>query len=108
MDILVFLAGQRAKPSRAESHPLGVHCKCSAQAAQTLAPDKPTKHFTAYDLVAKTIKPIIDAFQHLDNRHRPNGTVGGLAPAQYLAALKAKDTSRLKGALDIPLSVGFT
>jgi len=73
-----------------------------------LAPDKPTKHFTAYDLVAKTIKPIIDAFQHLDNRHRPNGTVGGLAPAQYLAALKAKDTSRLKGALDIPLSVGFT
>jgi hypothetical protein len=60
-------------------------CKCSAQAAQTLAPDKPTKHFTAYDLVAKTIKPIIDAFQHLYNRHRPNGTVGGLAPAQYLA-----------------------
>lgn len=56
-----------------------------------LAPDKPTMHFTAYDLVAKAIKPIIDAFQHLYNRHRPNGTVGGLAPAQYLAALKAKD-----------------
>ena len=24
-------------------------------------------HFTAYDLVAKAIKPIIDAFQHLYN-----------------------------------------
>jgi hypothetical protein len=57
-----------------------------------IGPDKP------YDLVAKAIKPIIDAFQHLYNRHRPNGTVGGLAPAQYLAALKAKDTSLLKGA----------
>ena len=60
-------------------------------------------HFTAYDLVAKAIKPIIDAFQHLYNRHRPNGTVGGLARAQYLGALKAKDTSILKGALDLPL-----
>jgi hypothetical protein len=44
---------------------------------------KPTKHFTAYDLVAKAIKPIIDAFQHLYNRHRPNRTVGGNAPAEY-------------------------
>jgi hypothetical protein len=101
MDILVFLAGQRAKPSRAESAACIVNV--AHKRRKPLAPDKPTKHFTAYDLVAKAIKPIIDAFQHLYNRHRPNGTVGGLAPAQYLAALKAKDTSLLKGALDIPL-----
>jgi hypothetical protein len=42
-----------------------------------LAPDKPTKHFTAYDLVAKAIKPIIDAFQHLYNRHRPTEPSAG-------------------------------
>jgi len=103
MDILVFLAGQRAKPSRADSHPLGVHCKCSAQAAQTPRPRQADEALHRLRSVAKAIKPIIDAFQHLYNRHRPNGTVGGLAPAQYLAALKAKDTSLLKGALDIPL-----
>jgi hypothetical protein len=92
MDILVFLAGQRAKLSRAESHPLSV-VTVARKRRKPLAADKPAKHFTAYDLVAKAIKLIIDAFQHLYNRHRPNRTVGGLAPAQYLAEPKAKDTS---------------
>jgi hypothetical protein len=89
MDILVFLAGQRANLIRSPCNVCVAHKRRKPH-----APHKPTKHFTAHDLVAKAIKPIIDAFQRLHNRHRPHGTVGGLAPVQYLAELKAKDISQ--------------
>jgi len=48
-----------------------------------------------YDLPrnVEPINPILDAFQHLYNHHRPHGALGWLAPAQDLAKLKAKDTS---------------
>jgi putative transposase len=51
--------------------------------------------YSVYDLPrnVEAINPILDAFQHLYNHHRPHGALGGLAPAQYLAELKAKDTS---------------
>jgi putative transposase len=39
------------------------------------------------------INPILDAFQYLYNHHKQHGALGGLAPAKYLAELKAKDTS---------------
>jgi hypothetical protein len=46
----------------------------------------------------EAINPILDAFHYLY----------GLAPAQYVAELTAKEPCCLKGALDIPLWVGFT
>lgn len=51
--------------------------------------------YAVYDLPPKVeaINPILDAFQHLYNHHRPHGALGGLAPAQYLPKLQAKDAS---------------
>lgn len=37
-----------------------------------------------------------------------NDSAMTVAPAQYLAKRKAKDTRYLKDALDMPLQVGFT
>lgn len=49
--------------------------------------------YAVYDLPrnVEAINPILDAFQHLYNHHRPHGALGGLAPAQYLPKLQAKD-----------------
>ena len=55
--------------------------------------------YSVYDLPRnmEAINPILDACQHLYNHHRPHGALGGLSPAQYLAKLKAKDTSLSQG-----------
>jgi putative transposase len=49
--------------------------------------------YAVYDLPpnVEAINPILDAFQHLYNHHRPHGALGGLTPAQYLPKLQAKD-----------------
>ena len=39
------------------------------------------------------LNPLIDAFQHRYNTHRPHGALGGKTPAQYLAARQAKETN---------------
>jgi transposase InsO family protein len=51
--------------------------------------------YSVYDLPpnVEAINPILDAFQHLYNHHRPHGALGGLTPAQYLPKLQAKDAS---------------
>lgn len=51
--------------------------------------------YSVYDLPpnVEAINPILDAFQHLYNHHRPHGALGGLSPAQYLPKLQAKDAS---------------
>jgi len=48
--------------------------------------------YAVYDLPpnVQAINPILDAFQHLYNHHRPHGALGGLTPVQYLAKLQAK------------------
>lgn len=50
--------------------------------------------YAVYELPrnVEAINPILDAFQHLYNHHRPHGALGGLTPAQYLPKLKAQET----------------
>lgn len=52
--------------------------------------------YSVYDLPpnVEAINPILDAFQHLYNHHRPHGALGGLSPAQYLPKLQAEDASQ--------------
>ncbi len=38
----------------------------------------------------EALNPILDAFQHLYNHHRPHGALAGLTPAQYLSNHRAK------------------
>lgn len=38
------------------------------------------------------INPILDAFQHLYNHHRPHGALAGQTPAAYLAKRRAEET----------------
>ena len=38
------------------------------------------------------ITPLVDAFQHLYNHHRPHGALAGLTPAQYLNSRRANQT----------------
>lgn len=38
------------------------------------------------------IAPLVDAFQHLYNHHRPHGALAGTTPAQYLKSRRAKQT----------------
>jgi len=40
----------------------------------------------------EALNPILDSFQHLYNHHRPHGALGGLTPAEYLAARQASET----------------
>jgi transposase InsO family protein len=40
----------------------------------------------------EAINPILDAFQHLYNHHRPHGALAGLTPKQYLDKCRAADT----------------
>jgi putative transposase len=51
--------------------------------------------YAVYDLPTRLedLNPLIDAFQHRYNTHRPHGALGGRTPAQYLAARQAKETS---------------
>jgi putative transposase len=50
--------------------------------------------YAVYDLPrnVEAINPILDAFQHLYNHHRPHGALGGLTPAQYLPKIQAQET----------------
>ena len=49
--------------------------------------------YAVYDLPTRVdqLNPLIDAFQHRYNTHRPHGALGGKTPAQYLAARQAKE-----------------
>jgi putative transposase len=49
--------------------------------------------YAVYDLPTRLdhLNPLIDAFQHRYNTHRPHGALGGRTPAQYLAARQAKE-----------------
>ena len=38
------------------------------------------------------LNPILDAFQHLYNHHRPHGALAGITPAAYLAKHRAAET----------------
>ena len=51
--------------------------------------------YAVYDLPTSVdqLNPLIDAFQHRYNTHRPHGALGGKTPAQYLAVRQAKETS---------------
>ena len=51
--------------------------------------------YAVYDLPTQVdqLNPLIDAFQHRYNTHRPHGALGGKTPAQYLAARQAKETN---------------
>jgi len=51
--------------------------------------------YAVYDLPTRLeeLNPLIDAFQHRYNTHRPHGALGGKTPAQYLQARQAKETS---------------
>ena len=45
--------------------------------------------YAVYDLPTsvQALNPILDAFQHLYNNHRPHGALGGLTPIQYLPSI---------------------
>jgi transposase InsO family protein len=47
--------------------------------------------YGVYDLPTsvKALNPILNAFQHLYNHHRPHGALGGLTPLQYLSSFSA-------------------
>jgi transposase InsO family protein len=51
--------------------------------------------YAVYDLptTVEDLNPLIDAFQHRYNTHRPHGALGGKTPAQYLQARQAKEAS---------------
>jgi putative transposase len=51
--------------------------------------------YAVYDLPNRLdqLNPLIDAFQHRYNTHRPHGALGGQTPAQYLAARQAKEAA---------------
>ena len=51
--------------------------------------------YAVYDLPTRVedLNPLIDAFQHRYNTHRPHGALGGKTPKQYLAARQAKETA---------------
>jgi transposase InsO family protein len=51
--------------------------------------------YAVYDLPTRVdqLNPLIDAFQHRYNTHRPHGALGGKTPAQYLASRQAKESS---------------
>jgi transposase InsO family protein len=50
--------------------------------------------YGVYDLPksVEKLNPLLDAFQHLYNHHRPHGALDGLTPASYLKQLQAKET----------------
>ena len=50
--------------------------------------------YAVYDLPTRLddLNPLIDAFQHRYNTHRPHGALGGKTPAQYLASRQANET----------------
>ena len=49
--------------------------------------------YAVYDLPTRVedLNPLIDAFQHRYNTHRPHGALGGKTPAQYLASRQANE-----------------
>ena len=51
--------------------------------------------YAVYDLPNRLdqLNPLIEAFQHRYNTHRPHGALGGQTPAQYLAARQAKEAA---------------
>lgn len=51
--------------------------------------------YAVYDLPTRVedLNPLIEAFQHRYNTHRPHGALGGKTPAQYLASCQANDTT---------------
>jgi putative transposase len=51
--------------------------------------------YAVYDLPTRVedLNPLIDAFQHRYNTHRPHGALGGKTPKQYLAARQANETT---------------
>ena len=51
--------------------------------------------YAVYDLPTRVeyLDPLIDAFQHRYNTHRPHGALGGKTPKQYLAARQANETT---------------
>ncbi len=51
--------------------------------------------YAVYDLPTRVdqLNPLIDAFQHRYNTHRPHGALGGKTSAQYLAARRANETA---------------
>ncbi len=51
--------------------------------------------YAVYDLPTRLddLNPLIDAFQHRYNTHRPHSALRGKTLAQYLAARQAKETS---------------
>ncbi len=50
--------------------------------------------YGVYDLPrsVEKLNPLLDAFQHLYNHHRPHGALDGLTPARDLAQPQAKET----------------
>jgi transposase InsO family protein len=50
--------------------------------------------YSVYDLPpsVEALNPILDAFQHLYNHHRPHGALAGQTPAAYLANRRAAET----------------
>jgi putative transposase len=50
--------------------------------------------YASYDLPpsVEALNPILDAFQHLYNHHRPHGALAGITPAAYLAKRRAAET----------------
>ncbi len=50
--------------------------------------------YGVYDLPrsVEKLNPLLDAFQHRYNHHRPHGALDGLTPARDLAQLQAKET----------------
>ena len=51
--------------------------------------------YGVYDLPrsVEALNPILDAFQHLYNHHRPHGALAGNTPAAYLAKRQAAETT---------------
>jgi transposase InsO family protein len=49
--------------------------------------------YSVYDLPSTLdqLNPLLAAFQHLYNHHRPHGALGGRTPVHYLAQLQAKE-----------------
>ena len=50
--------------------------------------------YSVYDLPSsvQALNPLLDAFQHLYNYHRPHGALAGLTPAAFLAKRRAEET----------------
>jgi transposase InsO family protein len=50
--------------------------------------------YSVYDLPSsvQALSPLLDAFQHLYNHHRPHGALAGLTPAAFLAKRRAEET----------------